>query len=402
MLSLDEAQARLLAAVDPLPVERVPLTAALSRFAAADVAATRTQPPFAASAMDGYATRFADLPGPWRLIGEASAGQRFEGTVEPGNAARIFTGAPLPDGADTVVVQEDVARGGDLVRLTGDGPPALGAHVRPAGLDFGAGDRLVAAGERLTSARLGVIAAGGYGEVTVHRRPRVALLSTGNELVPAGTTPGRDQIVNSNGPMLGTLFVAAGADLVDLGIVPDDRAAIAAAIGRARAADLLVTVGGASVGDHDLVLPVLEAEGAAIDFWKVAIKPGKPMLTGTLGGTRVIGLPGNPVSAFVCAQLFVLPVLRRMLGAPDAVPPVLRARTTNLLAANGPRRDHLRATLAWDGDAWAVTAAARQDSSMLRLLADSNALIVRPEGAPAADVGDFVPVMPLDTGFIAP
>jgi molybdopterin molybdotransferase len=402
MLTLDAAQARLLGVVEPLPIERVALPSALGRHAAADVMANRTQPPFAASAMDGYAIRHADLPGPWRLIGEASAGQRFGGTLEPGAAVRIFTGAPLPDGADTVVVQEDVARDGDRVRLTGDGPPEQGAHVRPAGLDFTEGDPLLAAGTRLTPARLGVLAAGGHGEVAVHRRPRVALLSTGNELVAPGAEPGRDQIVDSNGPMLGALFAAAGADLVDLGIVPDDRAAIAAAIERARAADVLITVGGASVGDHDLVLPALEGAGAAIDFWKVAIKPGKPMLTGALGATRVVGLPGNPVSAFVCAHLFVLPVLRRMLGAPDPLPPLVQARTTARLAPNGPRRDHLRATLAWDGTAWAVTAAARQDSSMLRILAHSNALIVRPEGAAAADAGSFVPVMPLDTGWPTP
>jgi molybdopterin molybdotransferase len=402
MLSLDEAQARLLGAVEPLSVERVALKDALGRHVAAPVVATRTQPPFAGSAMDGYAIRYADLPGPWRLIGESSAGRRYEGSVAAGMTVRIFTGAPLPQGADTIVVQEEAERDGDIVRLTGEGPPSLGAHVRPAGLDFTEGDRLLSTGTRLTPAQLGLLAAGGHGELSVRRRPRVALLSTGNELVPAGVAPGRDQIVNSNGPMLGTLFMAAGAELVDLGIVPDDRAAIATALCAARDADLLVTVGGASVGDHDLVLPVLTSEGAAIDFWKVAIKPGKPMLTGTLGSTRVIGLPGNPVSAFVCAQLFVLPVLRRLAGSPAPLPPLLQARTTAPLAANGPRRDHLRARLAWGCDAWDVTAAKRQDSSMLGVLAASDALIVRPERAPAVDAGGFVPVMPLDTGLAAP
>lgn len=402
MLSLDAAQVRLLGAVEPLPVERVALRDALGRYAAADVIATRTQPPFAGSAMDGYAIRYVDLPGPWRLVGESSAGRRFDGSVAAATTVRIFTGAPLPEGADTILVQEEAERDGDFVRLTGEGPPVLGAHVRAAGLDFAEGDRLLAAGTRLTPAQLGLLAAGGHGEVGIRRRPRVALLSTGNELVPAGAAPGRDQIVNSNGPMLGTLFAAAGAELLDLGIVPDDRAAIASALHAARDVDLMVTVGGASVGDHDLVLPVLEGEGAAIDFWKVAIKPGKPMLTGTLGSTRVVGLPGNPVSAFVCAQLFVLPVLRRMAGSPAPLPPLLQARTTAPLAANGPRRDHLRATLAWGDGAWDVTAAKRQDSSMLGILAASNALIVRPEGAPTAETGSFVPVMPLDTGFGAP
>lgn len=397
MLSLDEAQARLLAAIEPLPTERVSLGEALGRYAASDISALRTQPPFAASAMDGYAIRFADLPGPWRLIGESSAGERFAGSVETGTAVRIFTGAPVPEGADTVVVQEDVARDGEAVRLTGGGPPRLGAHIRRAGLDFAQGEVLVATDTRFTAAQLGLVAAGGHGEIIVHRRPRVALLSTGNELVAAGTAPGRDQIVNSNGPMLGALFAAAGAELVDIGIVADDADAIAAAIGQARSADLLVTVGGASVGDYDLVLPVLKRDGAAIDFWKVAIKPGKPMLSGALGDTRVIGLPGNPVSAFLCAQLFVLPLLRKMAGSPSPLPALLNARTATALPANGPRRDHLRASMTWSSDGWEVTAAMRQDSSMLRVLAKSNALIVRLEDAPAVEAGASVPVMPLDS-----
>lgn len=397
MLSLDEAQARLLAAIDPLPGESVAVEAALGRHLAADLAARRTQPPFAASAMDGYAIRFADLPGPWRLIGESSAGSGFAAGVGAGETVRIFTGAPLPDGADTVMVQEDVGRDGERVTLTRDGPPHRGAHVRPAGLDFTQDDALAPAGARLTARLLGLLAAGGYGELPVHRRPRVALLSTGDELVPAGTAPGPDQIVNANGPMLRALFAAAGAEIVDLGIVADDRAAIVAALQRAAGADLLVTVGGASVGDRDLVVPVLEAEGGTIDFWKVAIKPGKPMLTGRLGAMRVIGLPGNPVSAFVCAQLFVLPALRRMAGSGAPLSPILQARVTGPLAANGPRRDHLRATLAWDGTDWRVTPAAVQDSSTLRILAASNALLVRPEGADAVAAGGFVPVMPLDS-----
>lgn len=402
MLSLDEAQARLLAAIDPLPGESVRIEAALGRHLARDLAARRTQPPFAASAMDGYAIRFADLPGPWRLIGESSAGSGHSGRVGTGEAVRIFTGAPLPDGADTVMVQEDVDRDGERVTLTREGPPRAGAHVRPAGLDFTQDDALATAGARLTAPLIGLLAAGGYGELPVHRRPRVALLSTGDELVAAGTVPGPDQIVNANGPMLRALFAADGSDVVDLGIVPDDRAAIVAALDRAAGVDLLVTVGGASVGDRDLVVPVLEAQGAAIDFWKVAIKPGKPMLTGVLGATRVIGLPGNPVSAFVCAQLFVRPVLRRMAGAAAALPTLIQARTKVALAANGARRDHLRSVLSWDGTDWEVTPARLQDSSTLRILAASNALLVRPEGAHAVAAGGFVPVMPLDSGIGSP
>jgi molybdopterin molybdotransferase len=399
MLSLDEAQARLLAAIDPLPVETVRVEAALGRHLAADLAARRTQPPFAASAMDGYAIRFADLPGPWRLIGESSAGRRFDRRVGSGETVRIFTGAPLPDGADTVMVQEDVGRDGARVTLTHDGPPHPGAHVRPAGLDFAQDDALAAAGVQLTAPLLGLLAAGGHGELAVHRRPRVALLSTGDELVPAGTPPGPDQIVNANAPMLRALFAAAGADVVDLGIVGDDRAALAAALDRAAGVDLLVTVGGASVGDRDLVVPALEAQGATIDFWKVAIKPGKPMLTGRLGASRVIGLPGNPVSAFVCTQLFVLPTLRRMAGSPSPLLPVIRARTRVALPANGPRRDHLRARLSCDGGDWRVAPAPLQDSSTLRILAASNALLVRPEHADPVAADGFVPVMPLDSGI---
>ena len=399
MLSLDEAQARLLGSIEPLPVEHVRIEAASGRYLAADVAALRTQPPFAASAMDGYAIRFADIPGPWKLIGESSAGSGFGGTVAAGEAVRIFTGAPLPVGADTVMVQEDVARDGDTVLLSRDGPPNLGAHTRSAGLDFSKGDALAAAGTWLTPAHLGLLAAGGLGEVAVHRHPRVALLSTGDELVPAGVAPGPDQIVNANGPMLRALLTVVGADVIDLGIVADDGAALIEALGRAEGADLLVTVGGASVGDRDLVVPVLESQGGVIDFWKVAIKPGKPMLTGMLGGMRVIGLPGNPVSAFVCAQLFVLPVLRRMAGSRSPLPPTMQAKTSIALPANGPRRDHLRSTLSWDGAHWKVTPAPLQDSSTLRILAASNALLVRPEGAEALSAGDFVPVMPLDTGI---
>ena len=397
MLSLAEAQTRLLSAIAPLPAERVSLAVALGRHAAIDHIAHRTQPPFAASAMDGYAIRFDDMPGPWRLTGEASAGKGFGSTLGAGEAVRIFTGAPLPAGADTVLVQEDATRDGDHVRLTRDGPARRSAHVRPAGLDFEAGARLVAAGERLTAARVGLLASGGYGEATVHRQPRGALLSTGNELVPAGASAGPDQIVDANGPMLSALLRSAGAVVDDLGVVPDDRDTIAAAIERTHGYELLVTIGGASVGDHDLVVPALEAHGATIDFWKVAIKPGKPMLTGAVGATRVIGLPGNPVSAFVCAQLFVLPAIRQMAGAPSLLPPTIQARTTVALEANGARRDHLRASLAWDGEAWSVTPVSVQDSSMLRVLAGCNALLVRPENGDALSAGAFVPVMPLDS-----
>lgn len=398
MLSLEAAQARLIGAAEPLPMERARLADALGRHAAVDHAARRTQPPFAGSAMDGYAIRFDDLPGPWRLIGESSAGRGFGGSVGTGEAVRIFTGAPLPSGADTVLVQEETEREDCSVVLRGEGPAGRGAHVRPAGLDFRAGERLVAAGERLTAARIGLLAAGGYAEATVRRRPRVAILSTGDELVEAGEAVGPDRIVNANGPMLTALLRGAGAEVVDLGIVRDDAAAIGDAIGRAGGSDVLLTIGGASVGDRDLVLPVLESRGAALDFWRVAIKPGKPMLTGRLDDMRVVGLPGNPVSAFVCAQLFVLPMLRRMTGSASPPPTPVQARTTVSLPANGPRRDHLRAMLVDEADGGrSVAPAAVQDSSMLGILAGCNALLIRPENAPPVEAGAFVPVIPLDS-----
>lgn len=393
LITVEDAQARLLAAIAPLGPETVTLREAHGRRAAADHVARRTQPPFAASAMDGYAIRWDDRAGPWTVIGEAAAGRRFDGIVCAGEAVRIFTGAPLADGADTVIVQEDVERDGLDLRLTGDGPPSRGAHIRVAGLDFVTRAVLVASGTALTPARLGLLAAGGHGNATVHRRPVVGLLATGDELVAPGTVPGPDQIVSSNGVMLAALLADAGATVIDGGIVRDDPAALQAAIAAMAHADLIVTIGGASVGDHDLVLPSLRALGAEIDFWKVALRPGKPMLAGRLGSAQVVGLPGNPVSAFVCAQLFILPMLRRWSGSEAPLPPLSTARLGVGLPANGARRDYLRATLA-DGS---IVPAARQDSGMLKALADANVLLIRAPGAAAVDAGTMVEYLRLDT-----
>jgi molybdopterin molybdotransferase len=305
---------------------------------------------------------------------------------------RIFTGARLPDGADTVVVQEDVARDGDRVRLTGDGPSREGAHIRRAGLDFGAGETVLRAGDRLTPARIGLAAASGNAVLKVVRRPRVALLATGDELVPPGITPGDDQIVSSHGVMLAALLRNI-ADVRDLGLQPDDAGSISRAIAAAADADLLLTIGGASVGERDLVQQALRDAGADIDFWKVAIKPGKPMIAGVLGDTRVLGLPGNPVSAFVCAVLFALPMLRKMAGFTDPHHRIVEARLLSDLPANGPRRDHIRARF----DGVGVAPAPVQDSAMLSVLASSNALIVREAGAAAANPGDTVPLLLLDS-----
>jgi len=397
MLSLAEAQARLLAGVEALPSEDLPVAEAMGRRLAEDIAARLTQPPVAMSAMDGYAVRWADLPGPWTVCGESAAGLAWPGVVEPGGAVRIFTGAAVPSGADTVIVQEDVSRDGDRLRLTGDGPPGRGAHIRAAGLDFSAGSQIASAGARLTPALVALCAAAGHGRLPVRRRPVVAILATGDELVPPGTAPGPNQIVSSNGLLMAGLVKAVGGVALDLGIVGDDRELLAAAIRGAGGCDLLLTIGGASVGDRDLVVPALAAAGAEIDFWKIAIRPGKPMLSGRLGATRVIGLPGNPVSAFTCAVLFVLPLLRALQGAPSPLPATVTARTARPLAASGARQDHLRATLAEGPGGRVVTAAAMQDSSMLSVLASANALIVRPPNAPAVPAGDDVPVLALDS-----
>lgn len=390
-IGVDAARDRLLAGIKPLAVENATFAAALGRVLARDVVARLTQPPFAASSMDGYAIRWADLPGPWRVIGESAAGHCFDGQVGAGDAVRILTGAPLPAGADTVVVQEDTAHDGDALTLTGDGPPRPGAHIRSAGLDFAAGDVVARAGDRVTPARIGVVAAAGHATLPVHRRPRVALLATGDELVAPGATLGRDGIVSSNGVMLAALL--APFDVIDGGIVADTAAALTAAIRAHTRVDVLVTIGGASVGDHDLVVPVLTALGATIDFWKIAMRPGRPMLSGRLGDARIIGLPGNPVSAFACALLFVMPLLKRLAGDPAPLPSPVMLPAAVDLPANDGRRDHLRARLI-DG---AAVPFAAQDSAMLRVLADSDLLIVREAFAAAVTKGAMVPCIMLDT-----
>jgi molybdopterin molybdotransferase len=388
LLPVAEAQARLLALAAPVAETRCPLDEAAGRWAARDIPALRTQPAADLSSMDGYAIRFADLPGPWQVIGESAAGCGFTGELAPGRAVRIFTGAPLPPGADTVLIQEEAARDGTALTLTGEGPPRPGSSVRRRGLDFAEGDVLIHAGERITPARLALAAIAGHAALPVRRKVRVALLSTGNELVPPGAPLGPDQIPETNRLLLAALLADLPVDLIDLGILPDDRAALEAAF-RALDCDLLVTTGGASVGDHDLVRPALEAVGATIDFWKVAVRPGKPMMAGLLGKAMVLGLPGNPVSAFVTATLFARPLIAHLAGAADPLPKTRSVPLGEPLPATGARADYLRAELV-DGRAHAATI---QDSSMLRTLARATCLIVRPVGAAEAKTGDSAEIL---------
>ncbi|HEX8300204.1 gephyrin-like molybdotransferase Glp [Sphingomonas sp.] len=390
LLPVAEAQCRLVALATPLPTARVPLAEAAGRWAAEDIAALRTQPASDLSAMDGYAIRFADLPGPWEVIGESAAGRAFAGAVNAGEAVRIFTGAPMPQGADAVLVQEEAARQGARLTLAGKGPLAPGRHVRPKGLDFTAGETLIQAGERLTPARLALAGIAGHGTLAMRRKVRVAIAATGDELVPPGTPLADAQLPETNRLMLTAQLADLPVEIIDLGILPDRRDALEYAF-RAVTADLLVTSGGASVGDHDLIRPALEAAGGEIHFWRIALRPGKPMLAGKLGDAVVLGLPGNPVSAFVTALLFVRPLIAHLSGASDPLPETRRLPLGEPLPANDARADYLRAEVR-EGRAFASMI---QDSSMLQTLARAGCLIVRAPHAPPAKTGDSVEILHL-------
>ena len=390
MIAPDEALARLLALAGPVDVETLPLIEAVGRWTAAPVVATRTQPARDLSAMDGYAIRYADLPGPWQVVGESAAGSPYSGSVGSREAARIFTGAALPQGADSIVIQEEVARDGEALMLGGDGPDTKSAHVRRAGSDFVAGKILIEAGERLTPARIGLAAIGGHATLPVRRLVRVAIISTGDELVPPGTDAGLDRLPASNGIMLAAMLGALPVEIVDFGIIADDRAALADAFAQASDCDIVVTTGGASVGDHDLVQPALVDAGAAIDFWKIAMRPGKPLMAGRLGKAVALGLPGNPVSAYVTATLVLKPLIAHLSGARDAAPPTLAATLATDMPAVGIRTDYVRAL--WVHGAISPLGG---DSGMLVPLAAATALIVRPAGSPPARLGDTVTIIAL-------
>ncbi|HVZ06442.1 gephyrin-like molybdotransferase Glp [Rhodopila sp.] len=398
MISVDEARDRILAALRPLPAETVGLSAGWNRVTAAPVAARLTQPPADVSAMDGYALRAADggLGATLRVIGAAPAGHPFGGRVGAGETVRLFTGSVVPEGADAILLQEDATRDGDRVSV--NEAVVAGRHIRRAGQDFSAGDIVVPAGRRLTARDIGLAAAANHPWLVVHRRARIAILATGDEISLPGEPIPPGGIVSSNSHALAALVRALGGEPVVLPVARDDEATIAATADQIHGMDMLVTTGGASVGDHDLVIKALRARGMTLDFWQIAMRPGKPLLFGQLGATPVLGLPGNPVSALVCAILFLLPAMARLGGLPAAAPPSMPAILGAALKANDHRADHLRATVSSDSQGRLVaTPFPVQDSAMLRRLALADALILRAPHAPALPEGAEIRVIRLDS-----
>ncbi len=395
-LTVEEARARILAgAIAITDTRRAGLIAAYGGVLAQPLVARLTQPPFTASAMDGYAVRAQDvatLPASLDVLGESAAGHGFGQQLTPGSAVRIFTGAPLPKGADAIVIQENTRREGRRVMVLEGSPDP--AHVRPAGGDFLAGTALIPDSRRLSSRDITLAAAMGYAELTLRRKPIVAILANGDELVPPGTLPSADQIVCSNTYGIAAMIEAGGGEARLLGIAHDTRDSLGAHVDAASGADVLVTVGGASVGDHDLVAPVLQARGMALDFWNIAMRPGKPLMHGSLGSQRVLGLPGNPVSSLVCTRLFVLPLVRALLGLDPEPESPATARTTTELGANGARAHYMRATIERSSDgSLRATPVASQDSSLMAPLAEADCLIIRPIGAAALPAGSSVPIL---------
>jgi molybdopterin molybdotransferase len=390
LISVAQALDHVLAHAESLPVEEAPLTEADGRVLAYNLRALRTQPPADVSAMDGYAVRSADVaqvPVRLKVIGEVAAGRPFAAKIGAGEAARIFTGGFVPEGADAIVVQEVTTRDGDSVEV--QKPTSQGRHIRKLGLDFKAGDALFAKGHRLTARDLALAAAMNHPLLPLHRRHKVVLFATGDELVPPGKEPGPGQIVYSNGFALAALAREEGAEVTDLGVIHDTLQATVTAIRDARSleADILVTTGGASVGDYDFVQPAFAAEGMALSFWKVAMRPGRPLMNGRLGGMHVLGLPGNPVSSYVCAFLFLVPLIRRLSGRMDLSAPIESALLGCDLPENDERADYLRATLTAGVDGVIATPFATQDSSMMAPLAKADCLVVREPYAPAAKAG---------------
>lgn len=403
MIPVAQARQRIIADLPVMPAEQVGLNDALGRVLAEDLAARRTQPPQAVSAMDGYAVRAADVakvPVKLKVIGVAPAGSPFEGSVTEGTAVRIFTGAPLPEGADAIVIQEDTERDGDDVTVK-EGA-AVGRYVRPAGLDFQTGDVLLKAGRVLNARDIGLAAAMNIPWLRVRRQPRVALLATGDEIVFPGEDAGSSDIVSSNTFALDGMVRAFGGNPTTLGIAADTVASIRDLAEGAKGADILVTTGGASVGEHDLVQEALGDVGLKVDFWQIAMRPGKPLIFGRLGATPMLGFPGNPVSSMVCGNLFLKPALATMLGMADVEPQLHSAILGVDLKENDQREDYLRATLSRDDSGNAVaTPFPTQDSSMFRRMAQADCLVVRAPLAPPVKAGDTVTYIALGGGLVS-
>jgi molybdopterin molybdotransferase len=399
LLSVQEAQSRILAALRPMPLEDVLLQHASGRVCGSDVRAQFSHPPAPVSAMDGYACRSADvgaLPVRLRKIGTSRAGEHFGGKLAGGACVRIFTGGVVPAEADVIAIQEDTTEIGGEVEIRE--VAKVGQYIRRAGLDFAAGQVCVESGRILTARDVGLLAASGHMRVPARRQPRIAILSTGDELVAPGTVPGPDQIVSSNGAAIAAAVAAWGAVPIDLGIAPDRTDAIAAAVGRAGDADMLVTSGGASVGDHDLVQGSLLQRGFVSDFWRIAMRPGKPLMFGRLGDLPVLTLPGNPVSALVCSLLFLRPALRTLLGLAPAVPAFEKAVLGAAMPENDRREDYVRARLEHAGGRMPTAHPfPTQDSAMLMTLAKADALIRRAAFAPSARAGEGVEIIRLDS-----
>ncbi|MEL7462584.1 MAG: gephyrin-like molybdotransferase Glp [Pseudomonadota bacterium] len=394
LLSAEEALARVLSLMTPTEIESVPLAKAAGRVLAAPIYAERDQPPFAASAMDGYAVRAADVAvgATLKVIAEVPAGASLDGEVGPGEAVRIFTGAPVPAGADAILIQEDAGRDGDA--LTVREAPVKGTYIRPAGLDFKAGSRLEAS-RRLTSAEIALAAAMNAPFVEVRKKPVVSLIATGDELVAPGGRPGPTQIISSNNYGLAALLEACGAAAEIQPIATDDEGSLKDALDRAAHADLIVTLGGASVGDYDLVRDVFGAEGLDLSFYKVAMRPGKPLMAGRVRGKAMVGLPGNPVSSMVLGHLLLRPAVDAMLGLPATALPRVKIPLAQSVEANGPREHYMRARIETTADGPVAFPYPNQDSSILSVLAAANGLVVRPPKAPEAKAGDVVEVIHL-------
>jgi molybdopterin molybdotransferase len=401
LLPVQDALALILASANhTTTIESISIHAAYGRILATDLHAKRTQPPVAMSAMDGYAVRFCDMtttPAPLKLIGQSAAGCGFIGELAPKTCIRIFTGAPIPNGADTVIIQENTTQNNDQITILD--APTKGKNIRNKGIDFCKDDLLLAAGTHLGAAELALAAAMNHSSIDVHKRPRIGILATGDELVEAGTSPLPHQIISSNTLSISALAQESGAEIIDLGIAPDNIDILATIISKAHdmQLDVLVTSGGASVGDHDLVQDALHSLGCAPDFWRIAMRPGKPMMFGKLGNMRVLGLPGNPVASYVCSLIFLQPLIRALQGDPDAGRDISQVAILGCdMPENDKRQDYLRASAVFSNNALpVVTPFEMQDSSMLSTLAKADCLLIREPFAAVAKGGDLCRVIVL-------